>query len=69
MGNTSFNEIESMPICVQVHLLRTLQERTIERLGSNKFINLDLRAVAVEKVDLRLLTKESKFYEGSLLPT
>ncbi len=53
-GGTLFlDEIESMPLSVQVHLLRVLQERKIERLGSNKAINLDLRVVAASKVDLK----------------
>lgn len=52
-GGTLFlDEIESMPMKVQVHLLRVLQERYIERLGSNTPIPLDLRVVAASKVDL-----------------
>lgn len=53
-GGTLFlDEIESMPMQVQVHLLRVLQERVIERLGSNTLIPLDLRVVAATKVDLK----------------
>jgi two-component system C4-dicarboxylate transport response regulator DctD len=53
-GGTLFlDEIESMSPAAQVHLLRVLQERSIERLGSNKPIPLDLRVVAATKVDLR----------------
>jgi two-component system C4-dicarboxylate transport response regulator DctD len=53
-GGTLFlDEIESMPLPVQVHLLRVLQERKVERLGSNKAIELDLRVVAATKVELK----------------
>ena len=53
-GGTLFlDEIESMPASAQVHLLRVLQERSLERLGSNKMISLDLRVVAATKIDLK----------------
>jgi two-component system, NtrC family, C4-dicarboxylate transport response regulator DctD len=52
-GGTFFlDEIENMPLALQVKLLRALQERTIERLGSNEVIPIDCRVVAATKVDL-----------------
>mgnify|MGYP001827582341 FL=1 len=63
-GGTLFlDEIESMPQQVQVHLLRVLQERAIERLGSNELIPLDLRVVAASKVDLREAATSGEFRE------
>ena len=63
-GGTLFlDEIESMPMQVQVHLLRALQERAIERLGSNELIPLDLRVVAASKVDLRAAADRGEFRE------
>ncbi|MCB2214546.1 sigma-54-dependent transcriptional regulator [Desulfofustis glycolicus] len=62
-GTLLLDEIESMPLRVQVHLLRTLQERTVERLGSNKSILLDLRVVAAAKSDLKELTGIGTFRE------
>jgi two-component system C4-dicarboxylate transport response regulator DctD len=63
-GGTLFlDEIESMPMQVQVHLLRVLQERAIERLGSNELIPLDLRVVAAAKVDLREAATRGEFRE------
>ncbi len=63
-GGTLFlDEIESMPLKVQVHLLRVLQERAIERLGSNELIPLDLRVVAATKVDLRDAATRGEFRE------
>jgi two-component system C4-dicarboxylate transport response regulator DctD len=61
-GGTLFlDEIESMPIAVQIKLLRALQERTIERVGSNKAIAFDCRVVAASKDDLKELSDRQKF--------
>ncbi len=62
-GTLLLDEIESMPMQVQVHLLRVLQERAIERLGSNKLIPLDLRVVAATKVDLKKAAEKGDFRE------
>ncbi len=61
-GGTLFlDEIESMPLSLQVKMLRALQERSIERLGSNKPVALDLRLVAATKTDLLDLSEEGRF--------
>lgn len=61
-GGTLFlDEIESMPIPMQIKLLRVLQERTLERLGSNTTIPIDCRVIAATKVDLRLLAEQGLF--------
>lgn len=62
-GTILLDEIESMPLQVQVHLLRILQERKIERMGSNTLIPLDVRVVAASKVDLRRAVQEGSFRE------
>lgn len=63
-GGTLFlDEIESMPLSLQVKLLRVLQERTLERLGSNTAIPLNLRILAASKVDLRRASDEGTFRE------
>jgi len=63
-GGTLFlDEIESMPVPLQVRLLRSLQERSIERLGSNTAIPVDLRVVAATKVDLREAADRGAFRE------
>ena len=55
-GGTLFlDEIDSMPQATQGKLLRVLQERSVERLGSNQSIAVDLRAVA-HKRELRPLS-------------
>ena len=61
-GGTLFlDEIESMPTAVQIKLLRALQERCIERIGSNKLIPFDCRVVAASKEDLKALSDRQKF--------
>lgn len=62
-GTILLDEIESMPTRVQVHLLRVLQERALERVGSNKLIPLNVRVVAASKVDLLKASEEKKFRE------
>ncbi len=61
-GGTLFlDEIESMPLSVQVKFLRALQDRSIERLGAHKAIQIDTRVVAASKEDLRALSSAHKF--------
>ncbi|MCB1760849.1 MAG: sigma-54-dependent Fis family transcriptional regulator [Gammaproteobacteria bacterium] len=63
-GGTLFlDEIESMPLPVQVRLLRVLQEREVERLGSNRLIKLNIRVIAASKVDLKQLAERGEFRE------
>ncbi|MFP2770220.1 sigma-54-dependent transcriptional regulator [Oceanisphaera sp. KMM 10153] len=63
-GGTLFlDEIESMPMSLQIKLLRVLEERAIERLGSNTLIPLDLRIIAATKADLRALAELGEFRE------
>lgn len=61
-GGTLFlDEIESMPLAMQTKLLRVLQERTLERLGSNTPIQVDCRVVAATKTDLKELSDQGRF--------
>jgi two-component system C4-dicarboxylate transport response regulator DctD len=63
-GGTLFlDEIESMPLALQIRLLRVLEERAIERLGSNTLIALDLRVIAATKTDLKALSARGEFRE------
>ena len=63
-GGTLFlDEIESMPMSFQIKLLRVLQERKLERLGSNKEIDLDLWVIAATKVNLREAADRGEFRE------
>lgn len=61
-GGTLFlDEIESMPLNLQVKLLRVLQERSVERLGSNTAIPVDCRLVAASKTDLKTASTAGQF--------
>lgn len=61
-GGTLFlDEIESMPVAMQVKLLRFLQERTIERLGSNTPVPIDCRVIAATKENLERLVEQGRF--------
>jgi two-component system C4-dicarboxylate transport response regulator DctD len=61
-GGTLFlDEIDSMPLSTQAKLLRALQDRVIERLGSNRSIPVDLRPIAASKVDLREAMTAGRF--------
>jgi two-component system C4-dicarboxylate transport response regulator DctD len=61
-GGTLFlDEIETMPVPMQIKLLRVLQERTLERLGSNTTIPIDIRIIAATKEDLTVLSGQGRF--------
>ncbi|MBW2310823.1 MAG: sigma 54-interacting transcriptional regulator [Deltaproteobacteria bacterium] len=63
-GGTLFlDEIGDLSPRVQVRLLRVLQERTYEPLGSNKTVHADIRIVAATNRDLEALVKERAFRE------
>jgi two-component system C4-dicarboxylate transport response regulator DctD len=62
-GTVFLDEIESMPMALQVKLLRVLQERRLERLGGNEGVALDCRVVAASKADLLQLSAQGLFRE------
>lgn len=60
-GTLFLDEIESMPLALQVKLLRVLQERCVERLGSNASVPATCRIVAASKSDLKRLSEQELF--------
>ncbi|MCP4684304.1 MAG: sigma-54-dependent Fis family transcriptional regulator [bacterium] len=63
-GGTLFlDEIGEMPLTMQVKLLRVLEERRIERLGSVKEISLDIRVLAATNRDIKKMVEAGKFRE------
>lgn len=63
-GGTLFlDEIGEIDAATQVKLLRVLSERTIERVGSNQTVKVDVRVVAATNKNLRRLVDEGKFRE------
>ncbi len=63
-GGTLFlDEIGDMSLTMQVKLLRVLQERTFERVGSNRTIRCDVRIIAATHRHLEEMIKEGRFRE------
>jgi DNA-binding NtrC family response regulator len=63
-GGTIFlDDIEDVPLSMQVKLLRVLQNRTIERLGGTHTVPVNVRVIAGSKRDLKQLVAEGKFRE------
>ncbi len=62
-GTVFLDEIGDVPPSVQVKLLRVLQEREFERLGSNKTHHIDLRVIAATNQDLRAALEQGTFRE------
>jgi DNA-binding NtrC family response regulator len=57
------DEIGDMPIDLQAKLLRVLQEREIQRLGSSDSIKVDVRVIAATNVDLQERIRQGRFRE------
>ncbi|WP_047046034.1 sigma-54-dependent transcriptional regulator [Vibrio mexicanus] len=72
-GTLLLDEIGEMPMAVQAKLLRVLQERQVERLGSHKLIDLDIRIIAATNVDLQQAVaarqfRQDLYYRLDVLP-
>jgi DNA-binding NtrC family response regulator len=62
-GTLFLDEIADMPIELQAKLLRVLQDREIQRLGSSESIKVDVRVIAASNVNLLERVRQSKFRE------
>ncbi|MFZ0455766.1 MAG: sigma 54-interacting transcriptional regulator [Ignavibacteriaceae bacterium] len=60
-GSIFLDEVESLPLSVQVKLLRVLQEREFEPLGATVPVKADVRIIAATKEDLAKLVKKGSF--------
>jgi len=63
-GGTIFlDDIDDVPLSMQVKLLRVLQNRTIERLGGTRTVPVNVRIIAGAKRDLKQMVADGKFRE------
>lgn len=62
-GTLLLDEITEMDLGLQAKILRVLQEKEVERLGSTKVIELDVRIIATTNRDLRHEVREKRFRE------
>jgi two-component system response regulator AtoC len=62
-GTIFLDEIGTMPLHLQVKLLRVLQEQEIERVGSNSTVKLDVRVIAASNLSLEDEVKNGRFRE------
>ena len=63
-GGTLFlDEVGTMPMALQMKMLRVLQEREFERIGDARTIKVDVRIVAATNADLSKMVKEGSFRE------
>lgn len=62
-GTLFLDEIGDMPLPMQVKLLRVIQERTIERIGGNASIPVDVRVISATNKNLEELIKTNRFRE------
>lgn len=60
-GTLLLDEIGDMPVDLQVKLLRVLEERTYEKVGSDKRMDVDCRVIVATNRDLQVLAKEGRF--------
>ncbi len=62
-GTLLLDEISEMPLGLQAKLLRVLQEREFERIGSGSSIEVDVRIIATSNQNLKLAIEEKRFRE------
>ena len=62
-GTIFLDEIATLPMHLQIKLLRILQEQEVERIGSNKQIKLDVRIISATNVNLEEEVKKGAFRE------
>jgi transcriptional regulator with GAF, ATPase, and Fis domain len=62
-GTIFLDEIAELPLLSQVRLLHVLQNKTIERVGGTKPLNLDIRVIAATNQDLKARVKTDQFRE------
>ena len=62
-GTLYLDDIDDIPFDLQVKLLRVIEQREVEKVGSSSSIPVDVRIIASTKKDLKELVQEGKFRE------
>jgi DNA-binding NtrC family response regulator len=62
-GTLYLDDIDDVPLDMQVKLLRALEEREIEKVGDNKSVKVDIRLIASTKKDLKKMVAAGEFRE------
>jgi DNA-binding NtrC family response regulator len=62
-GTVFLDEVSTIPMNLQIKLLRVLQEKTFERVGSNIPIRVDIRVLAATNIDLEEAVRQGRFRE------
>src|SRR5687768_3041979 len=62
-GTLFLDEVGTMPMALQMKMLRVLQEREFERIGDTRTVKVDVRIVAATNADLTKMVKEGTFRE------
>lgn len=62
-GSLFLDEIGDLPLYLQPKLLRVIEDKRVQRLGSNEYIDVDIRIIAATNKDLKQMIKENKFRE------
>ena len=62
-GTLFLDEVGDMPLSIQTKLLRVIEDKSFERLGSNKTVKVDIRLITATNKNLESLIKEGKFRE------
>jgi len=60
-GSVFMDDIDDVPVSLQVKLLRLLQEREVQRVGGQKTIQVDIRVICATKVDLGEMVAAKRF--------
>ncbi|RTZ98200.1 MAG: sigma-54-dependent Fis family transcriptional regulator [Deltaproteobacteria bacterium] len=62
-GDIFLDEIGDLPLSIQVKLLRVLEEKVVERVGTNRIIPIDVRIITATNRDLKSLVEKGQFRE------